>query len=67
MPAQWTADLIGKMHLYGISSIQLATAVGWNAKYLSTVLNGHKSPSMAEGKLRDALETLITEKKEHTV
>ena len=50
MPAQWTAEIIGKMHLNGVTAKQLATAVGWNPKYLSQVLNGHKSPKTAENK-----------------
>jgi len=60
MPAQWTADLIGKMHLHGITAKQLADKVGWNPKYLSTVLNGHRSPHKAEVKLNTALDDLIS-------
>ena len=41
MLAQWTADIIGKMHLNNITAKQLAAAIGWNPKYLSRVLNGH--------------------------
>lgn len=59
MPAQWTADIVGKMHFHKISAIQLANEVGWNPKYLSTVLNGHRNPKDAEKKLNDALERLI--------
>ena len=58
MPAQWTAEIIGKMHLNGITAVQLAAAVGWHPKYLSAVLNGHKNPNGAEEKLRNALERL---------
>lgn len=60
MPPQWTADLIGKMHLHGISAKQLADKVGWNPKYLSTVLNGHRVPKNAEQKLNVALDELIS-------
>ena len=59
MPAQWTADLIGKMHLNGITAKQLAAEVGWNRHYLSTVLNGHRNPEGAETKLRAALDRLV--------
>ena len=55
MPAQWTAEIIGKMHLNGVTAKQLATAVGWNPKYLSQVLNGRVNPKGAEQKLRNAL------------
>ena len=59
MPAQWTAEIIGQMHLYGITGKQFATAVGWNPKYLSQVLNGRVNPKGAEEKLRNVLESLI--------
>lgn len=61
MPAKWTADLLGKMHLAGVTAKQLAEEVGWNPKYLSVVLNGHKEPKGAEEKLNAALERLISE------
>lgn len=57
MPAKWTADLLGKMHLAGVTAKQLAAEVGWNPKYLSVVLNGHKEPKGAEEKLYDRAGT----------
>ena len=59
MLAQWTADIIGKMHLNNITAKQLAAAIGWNPKYLSQVLNGHKSPKGAEEKVRIGLDQII--------
>lgn len=67
MPAQWTADLIGEMHLNGVSQKQLAAEAGINPKYLSTVLNGHVTPKNAEQTLRAALERIITGQANHTV
>lgn len=58
IPAKWTAELIGEMHLSGVTAKQLAAEVGWNAKYLSVVLNGHKNPKHAEEKLREALSRI---------
>ena len=58
MPAQWTADLLGEMHLLGVTSKQLAAEAGWHEKYLSAVLNGHREPKGAEEKLREALERI---------
>lgn len=60
MPAQWTAEIIGKMHLNGISASRLAEAVGWHPKYLSAVLNGRKNPNGAEEKVRNALAALCS-------
>lgn len=55
MPAQWTAEVIGEMHLKGVTAKQLAASVGWHPKYLSQVLNGRVNPKGAEQKLRNAL------------
>lgn len=58
MPAQWTGELIGEMHIRGVTAKQLAAEAGWHENYLSMVLNGHKEPKGAEQKLRAALERL---------
>lgn len=62
MPAQWTGEIIGEMHLRRITAKRLAEAVGWNPKYLSAVLNGHRTPQGAEDKLRAALEKIEAER-----
>lgn len=59
MLAQWTGELICNMHLAGVTAKQLAAEVGWNEKYLSTVLNGHREPKKAEEKLNAALNRLL--------
>lgn len=59
MPAKWTADLLGEMHLAGVTAKQLAAEVGWNPKYLSVVLNGHKEPKRAEQKLNEAFGRIV--------
>lgn len=61
MPAQWTVDVVGEMHRYHITGKQLAETMGWNPKYLSTVLNGRREPRGAEQKCRRALDVLILE------
>ena len=60
MPAQWTAEIIGEMHLNGVTHKRLAEAVGWHPKYLSAVLNGKKTPTGAESKIRSALRKIVT-------
>ena len=62
IPAQWTAEIIGEMHLAGVTAKQLAAEVGWHDKYLSAVMNGHREPKKAEEKLRAALAHLTAAK-----
>lgn len=67
MPAQWTAEIIGEMHLNHITAKQLSAQLGYNPKYVSTVLNGHRKPKGAEQMFRNALDELIqNEQKEGT-
>ncbi len=44
----WTADVKGAMHKYRISNTELASACGYCATYLSTVLHGKKQFESAE-------------------
>lgn len=62
MPAQWTGDVIGKMHVHSITSKQLAEHLGYNPKYVSAVLNGKRSPKKSEQLFENALNTLIEQK-----
>lgn len=63
MPAQWTADIIGEMHLNGIPKKQLAQELGVTAEYVSMLLNGHRTPPNAEARCREALARLIAKQK----
>lgn len=59
MPAKWTAELLGEMHIAGVTAKQLAAEAGLHEKYLSAVMNGHREPKGAEQKLKDALKSLV--------
>lgn len=61
MSAQWTGDLIGKMHIRHIRRKDLAKQIGVTPEYVSKVLNGHCSPPDAERRFRTALDELISE------
>lgn len=63
MPAQWTADIIGKMHVKHITAKQLAQKLDYNPKYLSAILNGKREPKGAETKIRSALDEIIAERR----
>ena len=64
MPAQWTADVIGEMHLNGVSKKQLAEQLGLTPEYVSMVLNGHREPEGAEQRFRAAVDACCNRIKE---
>lgn len=63
MLAQWTGDVVGKMHIYGITAKELADAAGWNPKYLSAVLNEKKKPKAAQAYITGCLDKIISERR----
>ena len=64
MPGQWTGNLLGGMHLTGVTARHLAAEVGWDYRYFSAVINGHRTPKGAEAKLNAALDRLIEKREE---
>lgn len=64
MPAQWTGEVLGEMHLNSISAQDLSRKMGIHPKYFSAIMNGHRKPEGAEARFRAALDELIQEKKE---
>ncbi len=64
MPAPWTGEIVGKMHMYGITAIHLAEKLGINPKYLSAVLNGKREPAGAQQRFEGALDELLAERAE---
>ena len=63
MPAQWTGDLVGKMHCYRISRKHLAAKLGFTVEYVSMVLNGYREPPDAEERFCTAVDEIIKEQK----
>lgn len=66
MPAQWTAVIIGQMHLNKITAKELSAEVDWHPKYLSQVLNSRVNPKGAEEKLSAALERIIAKRQQES-
>lgn len=60
----WTADVIGRMHKFRITNVQLAAECGYTPAYLSTVLNGRKTfesedtKQKTKDKILDALKRI---------
>ena len=66
MPAQWTAEVIGQMHLRNITQIQLAAKLGYTPEYVNAVLRGKRNPKNAEATFREAVEALTEQTQEST-
>ena len=66
MPAQWTGEVVGKIHNNRLTAKELAEELGWNDKYLSQVLNSENPPKNAEKKVNDALGR-ISERKSKSI
>lgn len=62
MLAQWKESFFGKKRAYKVKDAEIAAEVGWHPKYLSAVLNEHRSPQGAEEKLTAALDRIIERK-----
>ena len=62
MPAQWTADLIGKMHLHNVTAKELSAEMGKHPKYVSHIMNGHRMPKKSEEEFNMALDRIIERK-----
>lgn len=66
MPAQWTAELISKMHAHRITQLALAQQLGYTPQYVSTVLNSKRDPAGAEQKFNSAVDALIEQQNSTT-
>lgn len=58
----WTGDAVAMMHIHDISAVELAKKIGWNPKYLSSVLNCKRCPKEAENIVLSALHEMINGK-----
>lgn len=61
MPAQWTAEIVGQMHLARITQTALAAYMGVTREYVTNILNGHRSPKDAEARFRAAVNALAAQ------
>ncbi len=58
----WIAVVVGKMHIYRITQIELAKHMGVTNDYISLILRGKKTPKGAEERITKALDELIAAK-----
>lgn len=65
MLPEWTGEAMKRMHLARISVKELAAEIGWHEKYLSVVINGHRTPNGAEDAVMGALDRIMERRKRH--
>mgnify|MGYP000093861925 CR=1 FL=1 len=58
MNLDWTAELVGRMHMAGITGKRLADEAGITNSYLSAVLHSKKGNGMTRQRIMSALERL---------
>ena len=64
MPAEWTGEIVKKMHLANITRQDVASKLGVTPEYVSMVLKGSRNPAGAQDKFETALEELLGNKNE---
>lgn len=62
MRPEWTGEVIGKLHVHGLSIKELAESMGYTHEYLSVILNGKREPAGIQEKVEDAVARLINDK-----
>ncbi len=62
MIAQWTAEVVGQMHIHNITQQELAEELGCTREYVNIILNGKRSPAGIEEKVRVALHNAVSKK-----
>ena len=61
---KWTGHLVGKMHNNKITVAELAEKMDINSKYVSSILNGKKTPKGARERFEAAVDEIIKERVE---
>ena len=59
MIPKWTGDVVRLMHIYGITSGELAKHLGCSKTWVSKVLNGKAKPAGAREEFKGAVEELV--------
>lgn len=58
MSENWTADVVGRMHVARITGQMLAKECGYSAAYVSSVLNGKRGTEETKENILAALDRL---------
>ena len=63
MPEMWTGQIIGKLHVNGITQRQLAEEMGLTEQYVSMLLNSVKPSASAEERMDAAISAILEKRK----
>lgn len=61
---KWTGQLVGKMHIERVSSVELAAELGCTKAYVSMILNCKKKPAGIQQRMEAAVDAIISRRKE---
>lgn len=64
MREEWTGDLIGRLHVEGVTRQELAEELGVSKAYVTMILNSARSPAGAQERLNGALDAIVKRKHE---
>ena len=59
---KWIGEVVGLMHIHGISQTELAEKIGVLRPHLNKILNGKYAPKGIENRIKTALDELIKAK-----
>ncbi len=62
MPEKWTGELLMIMHNNKIRRAEVADKLGISKAYTTQILNGLRSPSRMEEKMRAAVDEILAER-----
>lgn len=60
----WTGEIVGLLHINNLTQADIAGKMGVTKEYVSMLLNGKKTASGAEERMRQAISELRSEKQE---
>ena len=59
---KWIAAAVGKMHIHGISQIELASHMNVTNDYISLILRGKRAPKNSKERILTAIDEVIKQK-----
>ena len=59
MTQEWTGRVVGMLHTYRITQVELANELGVTAQYVSMVLNGKKSSKGIQARMEGAIQAIV--------